>query len=408
MISAAIIAALEARKIDYILGARERSSKEVRETVLHDDGAAVPLTIPRQKGETDLAVKEVKVAGRRYIVCRNAEEARKDAETRAALLAGLQRKLTGGAKGLVGNKGFRRFLAAPGDDGFAIDPAKVEADALFDGIFVLRTSLSMSALAVVLRYRNLLTVEQSFLAAKALLATRPVFHRTDAAIRGHIFRMCGRPLGCKKKSEKSDKVGRLRSCVRPFRRGACPLAQMGSATQSQTRMRPREPVQKTGSLDRRSDRLSSHSALPSRLQRAVPAPSADAGRPLCALSWPMPVRSSRWSITPETTRWFDRLKLAEIKLNNRLQGLGQSAVLLVLWQRFQPGGILSLQLRQRGDRVIPALDPASPVGRAADANDRRAAHPCGAVSRLTFGAGHRDITERRTGHSSTPNRYVTK
>ena len=187
MISAATIAALEARKIDYILGARERSTKEVRETVLHDDGAAVPLTIPRQKGETDLAVKEVRVEGRRYIVCRNEEEARKDAETRATLLAGLQRKLAGGAKGLVGNKGYRRFLAAPEDDGFAIDPAKVEADAQFDGIFVLRTSLSMSALAVVLRYRNLLTVEQSFLAAKTLLATRPVFHRTDAAIRGHVF-----------------------------------------------------------------------------------------------------------------------------------------------------------------------------------------------------------------------------
>jgi hypothetical protein len=50
----------------------------VRETVLHDDGAAVPLTIPRKKGATDLAVKEVKVEGRRYIVCRNEEEARKE------------------------------------------------------------------------------------------------------------------------------------------------------------------------------------------------------------------------------------------------------------------------------------------------------------------------------------------
>jgi len=187
MISTATIAALEAQKIDYILGARERSTKEVRETVLHDDGAAVPLTIPRQKGETDLAVKEVKIEGRRYIVCRNEEEARKDAEARAALLDGLQRKLAGGAKSLVANTGYRRFLAAPDADGFAIDPAKVEADAQFDGIFVLRTSLSMSALAVVLRYRNLLTVEQSFLAAKTLLATRPIFHRTDAAIRGHIF-----------------------------------------------------------------------------------------------------------------------------------------------------------------------------------------------------------------------------
>jgi hypothetical protein len=187
MISAATITALEARGIDYILGARERSSKEVRETVLRDDGAAVPLTIPRQKGETDLAVREVKVDGRRYIVCRNEEEARKDAETRATLLAGLQRKLAGGAKSLVGNAGYRRFLATPDGEGFTIDPAKVEADAQFDGVFVLRTSLSMSALAVVLRYRNLLRVEQSFLAAKALLATRPVFHRSDDAIRGHVF-----------------------------------------------------------------------------------------------------------------------------------------------------------------------------------------------------------------------------
>jgi hypothetical protein len=147
-----------------------------------------PLTIPRQKGETDLAVKEVKVLGRRYIVCRNEEEARKDVETRAKLLDGLQRKLAEGGKSLVANTGYRRFLAAPeADGGFAIDPAKVEADAQFDGVFVLRTSLTLSALAVVLRYRNLLAVEQSFLAAKSLLATRPIFHRSDAAIRGHIF-----------------------------------------------------------------------------------------------------------------------------------------------------------------------------------------------------------------------------
>jgi hypothetical protein len=187
MISAATIAALEAQKIDYILGARERSSKEVRERVLHDDGMAVPLVIPRQKGETELAVKEIKLGDRRYIICRNEEEARKDAETRAKLIAGLQTKLAQGDKSLVSNNGFRRFLAAPEDNGFTIDPTKVEADAQFDGVFVLRTSLRLSAPAVVLRYRNLLAVEQSFLAAKALLVTRPVFHRTDAAIRGHIF-----------------------------------------------------------------------------------------------------------------------------------------------------------------------------------------------------------------------------
>ncbi len=101
MISAATIAAVEAQKIDYILGARERSSKEVRERVLHDDGMAVPLVIPRQTGETELAVKEIKLGDRRYIICRNEEEARKDAETRAKLIAGLQTKLAQGDKSLV-------------------------------------------------------------------------------------------------------------------------------------------------------------------------------------------------------------------------------------------------------------------------------------------------------------------
>ncbi len=62
-----------------------------------------PLTIPRHKGETDLAVKDLVVAGRRYVLCRNEEQARKDAETRTALLAGLERKLTQGHKALAAN-----------------------------------------------------------------------------------------------------------------------------------------------------------------------------------------------------------------------------------------------------------------------------------------------------------------
>jgi hypothetical protein len=187
MISAATIAGLEETGIDYILGVRERSTAEVRTTVIDDDGVAVPLTIPRRKGETDLAVKDIALAGRRYVLCRNEEQARKDAETRTALLASLERKLTQGDKALVGNAGYRRFLADPTGEGFTIDAAKVEAEARFDGVFVLRTNTRLTALQVVLRDRNLLAVEEGFLAAKTLLATRPIFHRTDAAIRGHIF-----------------------------------------------------------------------------------------------------------------------------------------------------------------------------------------------------------------------------
>ena len=38
-------------------GVRERTSREVRAEIIEDDGRAVPLLIPRQKGETELAVR---------------------------------------------------------------------------------------------------------------------------------------------------------------------------------------------------------------------------------------------------------------------------------------------------------------------------------------------------------------
>jgi transposase len=187
MISADTIAALEAEKIQYILGVRERTSREVRTEVIKDDGLTVPLVIPRQKGETELSIRETTIAGRRYVICRNEEEAKKDAAARAELVASLERKLAQGDKALVANKGFRRFLQTPEGGGFVIDRAKLEAEARFDGLFVLRTNTKIAALQVVLRYRNLLAVEDAFKTAKALLATRPIFHKTDAGIRGHIF-----------------------------------------------------------------------------------------------------------------------------------------------------------------------------------------------------------------------------
>jgi hypothetical protein len=42
----------------------------------------------------------------------------------------------------------------------------------------------MSALQIALRY---MAVEDAFKTAKAFLATRPIFHKTDAAIRCHVF-----------------------------------------------------------------------------------------------------------------------------------------------------------------------------------------------------------------------------
>ncbi len=122
----------------------------------------------------------------RYILCRNHQEAERDAVTRQAILANLERQLARGDKALVGNTGFRRFLKTEGSH-FAIDPAKAEADARFDGVFVLRTNTDLDPLAAMLRYKQLWTVEATFRTAKHLLATRPIFHKLDDTIRGHVF-----------------------------------------------------------------------------------------------------------------------------------------------------------------------------------------------------------------------------
>ncbi len=187
MISAETIAALEARGLLYILGVRERTDKLVREVVLSDAAPFVPLTVPKRGKETDYGAKAVMLGGARYIVCINHQEAEKDAADRAAIVANLQRQLRKGDKALVGNAGYRRFLRTGGEGHFEIDRGKVEEDARFDGIFVLRTNTELDPLAAMLRYKQLWMVEQTFRTAKHLLATRPIFHKLDETIRGHVF-----------------------------------------------------------------------------------------------------------------------------------------------------------------------------------------------------------------------------
>ena len=186
MISAETIAELEARGLFYILGVRERSDKLVRELVLDDPAPFIPLTIAKRDKDIDYEAKAVALAGRRYIVCRNREEMKKHAAARAAILAALERQLKKGDKSLVGNKGYRRFLATPDDDHFVIDRAKAEEDAKFDGIFVLRTNTDLSPLDAMLCYKRLWMVERAFRTSKSLFATRPIFHKLDETIRGHV------------------------------------------------------------------------------------------------------------------------------------------------------------------------------------------------------------------------------
>jgi len=182
MISAGTIAELDKREWPYILGARMRLVKEVKQEVLSRAGRYQVV----DESRSPLKVKEVLVDGRRYVVCVNEDQAKKDSLDRAAIIAALEERLKQGDKSLVGNKGFRKYLASTGS-GFAIDHEKAKAESRFDGKWVLRTNTKLSARELALKYKQLWMVEQLFRSAKTLLSTRPVYHKYDRTIRGHVF-----------------------------------------------------------------------------------------------------------------------------------------------------------------------------------------------------------------------------
>ncbi len=176
--------------VHYILGARMRSVKEVRDEVLSRPGRYREVRGPRKSGKdpAPLKVKQVNVGDRRYIVCLNEEQAAQDRANREAIVASLREQLKQGDKSLVGNKGYRRYLKAPEEGRFQVDEGKLAYEARFDGKWVLTTDLDdLDAAEVALRYKQLWEVEDLFSDLKSLLQTRPVYHSSDEAIRGHVF-----------------------------------------------------------------------------------------------------------------------------------------------------------------------------------------------------------------------------
>jgi len=190
MISAKTVQALEdpKRDIDYILGARMRRVKEISDQVLSRPGRyrEVRPEGANSKDKEPLQVKEVLVNDKRYIVCLNPKQARKDAQDREAIITALTEKIKNDPKKLIGNKGYRKYLSIKGTR-ITIDQDKVEADSRFDGKWVLTTNTTFSADEVALKYKELWQVEQVFRDIKSILETRPVFHQRDETIRGHVF-----------------------------------------------------------------------------------------------------------------------------------------------------------------------------------------------------------------------------
>lgn len=179
----------------YILGEKLRGDSAEAKAALARQGRYHTVA-------GNLEVKEVVIDDGtmrdRFVICRNPDEAVRDAAVRSALVEQLGTAIAGSdelaparRQELVGRlrtkPGLARFLRVTPKGLLRIDRAAVSAEAHLDGKFLLRTSdPTLSAEDVALGYKQLLEVERAWRDMKTTLDLRPVHHRKEERIRAHV------------------------------------------------------------------------------------------------------------------------------------------------------------------------------------------------------------------------------
>ncbi|MGV0990612.1 IS1634 family transposase, partial [Limnohabitans sp.] len=158
----------------------------------------------------NLRVKEVQVApgghgdgdegarAVRFVICHNPDQAQRDAAVRANLIAHLRElidcsdtwtprrrdELVGTLKA---KPGLRRYLRRTAGGLLRVDAAAAGREAHLDGKWLLRTSdATLSAEDLAAAYKQLIAVEAGWRDLKSSLGLRPVHHRREDRIRGHV------------------------------------------------------------------------------------------------------------------------------------------------------------------------------------------------------------------------------
>lgn len=202
---------LKEEKQQYILGVRAQNEKAVKVLIssrqisfekaeaLELSGNQIRLIKKlQQRGvQEDLRTKvtEQTIGTRRMIFFFNPIEKEASKRTREVMISALQKKhikTVGDLKQLIGNKGYRSLLSIgkvrQGENiEVKIDEERLRQLECFDGITVVETNTDLPAKEVARQYKQLITVEQSFSDLKSTMECRPIYHKTDTNIKGHIF-----------------------------------------------------------------------------------------------------------------------------------------------------------------------------------------------------------------------------
>jgi len=180
----------------YIMGSRMRDGSEDVKKAMSKKGRF-------SKVNEKLEVKEIIVGNgegrRRYVLAYNPKQAEyeknkreeivKQAEERLKEIKQLpKQKHTKAMCELRSHKVYGKYIRQLKDGRLKIDRTKIREEAHYDGKYLIQTSDdTISPEDVALGYKQLLDIEEAFRTLKTGLKIRPIYHRLEKRIRGHIL-----------------------------------------------------------------------------------------------------------------------------------------------------------------------------------------------------------------------------
>ena len=180
----------------YVVAAPCRRGTEVAQEVLSRPGRFRDVA-------QNLRIKEVWVGGgerrRRYVVCFNPLEAKRQREHRERVLAELEEELSSLGRGrngphpkraceLMASRRYGPYLRKLKGGMLRVDKGAIRERARRDGLWVIRTNdEELSAEDLALAYKQLMRVEETWKTMKSGLRIRPMFHRSPGRIEAHVF-----------------------------------------------------------------------------------------------------------------------------------------------------------------------------------------------------------------------------
>lgn len=185
MMSEDNLQALEKASIKYVIAAKlKKLPDSIQKQLLKEQGTHLLINNEAYyKHEFNLS------DNRRLIVTYNEKRARKNKKDRDRAIEKMIKKI-GKGKNVkkLANRGYQKYLKIEGDGRLLIDDQKIAEAEKWDGLHgVISNDADASAKDLLLTYRRLWRIEESFRIQKTNLAIRPVYHFKPERIEAHIL-----------------------------------------------------------------------------------------------------------------------------------------------------------------------------------------------------------------------------